>query len=91
MRFEMDIDNRTVIIELTKYFLDQDRETIARALAGAMLDIHRFVNMEILGQNEIDNLFKRSHHISKQLVKFAKHGPDGPLKVSVLNSDDEYE
>lgn len=87
----MDIDNRTVIVELTKYFLDQDKETIAKALAGAMLDIHRFINIETLGSNERQNLIVRSKNSSNELVKFAKDGPDGPLEVSALNSEDDDE
>lgn len=84
-------ENKFVIEELTKYFLEQDHAVIARALAGSMLDIHRFMTLEVLGQKEINNLIIRCKHVSKELVKFAKDGPDGPLIISIKNSEDEDE
>ncbi len=87
----MDKENKLVIQELTEYFLQQDIKVIARALAASMLDIHRFMNMDTLGPKELNNLIFRSKHVSKELIKFSKEGADGPLIVSVNNSEDEDE
>jgi hypothetical protein len=82
---------KLLIVDLTKYFLEQDREIIAKALAGAMLDIHRFLNTHKLKNEEFRNLVDRSLDLENELIEFAKNDALKPLVVSVRNGDDDYE
>ena len=76
------ITNKELIDKLHAYFLEQDPNLVAKLLAGIMLDIHRFNNLEVLSDEESDSLIERSTRNSLQLIDFARNGPQGPLTLT---------
>jgi hypothetical protein len=83
------MNNKEAIAKLKEYFLAQDRETVAYALASAMVDINRFMKLDRLPDKEVESLFRRGDIIVDQLVNFLQHGPSGDLKLVKMNSDTE--
>jgi len=83
--------NKDLLKELQAYFLKQDPQVIATALAGAMLDIHRFIKIEFLSEKEAKSLIIRSESLCDELIRFSKNGDcdSGPMQVTVLNSKED--
>jgi len=73
--------NKELVDKLTKYFREQDQETICRLTANLMLDCHRFLTLDSLEEDEIRCLHERLLHNSKELITFAKNGPKGNLRT----------
>lgn len=83
-----EMNNKEVIDNMVKYFLTQDSEQVAQLCANLMLDIHRIVNFDALEEREEECLKIRMEKNSREYVRFAKHGPDGPLKIATVRSDE---
>ena len=75
--------------KLVEYFLTQDRESVARACAGFMIDMCRIRSMSDLPEKELACLLERIDKNAQAVGKFAKNGPSGDLKVHRLNSDED--
>lgn len=73
--------NKDLIDELQDFYLEQNPKDIARALANVLIDIHRFVNIQSLGDAEKKNLIFRSKKNCDELENFAKHGPIKEFKL----------
>lgn len=81
-----EMTNKTLMAKLVAYYVSQPPELVARALAGAMLDICRIRKMSELPESELASLIERIDKNAIEVQKFAKNGPSGDLKVSVCNS-----
>lgn len=79
--------NKEIILELTKYFMQQPQELICKMLACMMIDFNRMYNVRELSEKERENLMWRIEWNIDQLNKFIKDGPDGSLKME--NADHE--
>ncbi len=84
----MNKTNKELINELEAYFITQDQKVIARTLASMMIDIHRFMNLDQLQENEFTNLIIRSKANSDSLMRFAEFGAEGIFKCTNLESKD---
>lgn len=81
------MNNKELATRLTEYLLTQDPETIALACAHFMIDLHRVRTMSDLPLDEMTCLLFRIDHNSKQLMDFAKNGPNGQFILKRMNSD----
>ncbi len=81
------ISNKEVIDRLIEYLLTQDPKIVARSLANAMIDFNRMYHLLDLPLNERNNLLNRIEKNSKEVRRFAEHGPDGDLKLHNIPSD----
>ena len=72
--------------------MQQDQETVCRALASAALDLHRVHIKNHLGHNERFNLEVRLEVMSSNLEKFVQNELNGKehekLVIHVMNSGD---
>lgn len=82
------MNNEILMAKLTEYYLSQPPELVARALAGAMLDICRIRRLSELPEDEIACLLERIDKNANEVYKFAKNGPSGDLKVHVIKSSE---
>lgn len=74
--------NKEVIDALQKYLLKHsDFETVARALAGSMIDCNRLYHMDNLEEAERERLLERIELNAKEVMRFAKEGDSRPFKV----------
>lgn len=80
--------NKEVIHKLKKYFLEQETEVVALALAGLMIDANRWDKYDKLSENEARSLHHRTHMHALSVQGFI-NGDRTKMKVSRLNSDEE--
>lgn len=80
--------NKEVIDALTKYFVTQEPETVARCLAAMMIDFNRIFYLKELPEAEKAMLNARVIANVLSLRKFIKDGPNGDLKLTKWNSGD---
>lgn len=73
--------NKQVIEKLQKYFLEQDRETVARGYANALIDINRYLNIDKLPNDEKDHLIMRSNITINEIKKLMEDGENSVLKL----------
>ncbi len=72
MSDDRDKKNKDVVDEIQAHLLKENPTTVARLAANLMIDIHRFVNMETLPEEECNCLIARSIKNSQELCDFAK-------------------
>lgn len=86
----MEKTNKTLINELQEFFIKQDPAIVARILAGTMIDMHRIMCIDSLGENEKECLLVRMKANQNELIRFAKEGPrnEKPLKYFNIESSD---
>lgn len=83
------MDNKEVLDKLQKYFLDQcDPKVVARSLASCMIDFNRLHYYDNLSESQAKNLNYRIYEMVKELHKFIKDGPDGELKIKIVNPEE---
>jgi|HubBroStandDraft_3_1064219.scaffolds.fasta_scaffold253604_2 hypothetical protein len=78
--------NKEVIDALTKYFITQDKETVARCLASMIIDFNRIFHLQTLPEEEKALLNARVIANVLSLRKFIKNGPEGDIKLYKWNS-----
>jgi hypothetical protein len=78
--------NKEVMDALTKYFITQDKETVARCLAGMIIDFNRIHHLKILPADEKALLNARVIANVLSLRRFIKNGPEGDLTLHKWNS-----
>lgn len=59
--------NEEMIDRLQEYFLKQDPSVVARMTANLLLDIIRFLTIEILTEDQAENLIYRSRYNATQV------------------------
>ena len=59
--------NKEMIDKLQEYFLKQDPSVVARMTANLLLDIIRFLTIEILTEDQAENLIYRSRYNASQV------------------------
>lgn len=74
---------------LTQYLLKQDREMVARACSGFMVDFCRIRSMNDLPEKELACLVERIDQNAKTVHRFAKNGPEGEFKVVKVSNAEE--
>ncbi len=74
-------ENKEVILELTDYFMRQEKETICLALAGMMIEINRFYNFSTLDEEEREDLMRRTRCNLEELDKFVSGGVHGEFNI----------
>lgn len=79
------VTNKQLLKDLTEYFMEQDKETVCRALAGSLLDIYRIRIIHLLPEAEALNLKARVEQNVFNLKNFAK-GVRGEFGVVMCNS-----
>lgn len=78
--------NKEIINKLTKYFVTQDKEVVARCLASMMIDFNRIFHLKTLPADEKALLNARVIANVLSLRKFIKQGPSGDLNLHNWNS-----
>jgi len=85
---EVNPTNKEVIKKLSDYYLEHDPKLIARLLANATLDLYRFYNYENLSVYQQVSLAMRNQQNAKELQKFIKDGPNGKIKLKVIEGEE---
>jgi len=76
------MENFEVIEKMSEYLLKQDPNTVCTLCAGLMVDIHRFIYIDKLPEDEAERLMQRSYRNVSQLHEFIKGGPpEEPIVV----------
>jgi hypothetical protein len=83
-----DFSNKEIIYKLKAFFLEQDFDDIAYALASTLIDLHRMVRVDELPEKEKISLSARLMMMDASLVDFVKNGPRGKFKITKPNSDE---
>lgn len=85
----MNLTNKEIIQKLTKYFLKENPEKIARLLANMIIDMNRIVYLDDLPSNEQQSLFERMKANSDELNDFINSTQLESLKI--YNLEEKYE
>jgi enhancing lycopene biosynthesis protein 2 len=81
--------NKEIIDALTEYFMDADKEVLARIVANNMIDFHRLRTVRQLPEQERECLLARMDSQEEQLIDFIKNGPKCKLKCQVVTTVQE--
>lgn len=65
--------NKEAIEKIIKYLNQQPQEVVNRICANLMIDIHRWIHINQLDQDEKNSLFFRSNKNSNELLNFLKN------------------
>lgn len=85
---ERTMTNKEAIALLQKYYMSQDKDKLAYALAGMAIDIHRWVTLDEQPTEIVESLIERWSHMNKELVKFLEEGPEGEMTITIFNTDE---
>lgn len=78
--------NKEIIDKLCAYYKEQaDFETLARALANCLVDIHRILNWSGLPKEEQECLWARMKKSDEMLTEFVKTGKGSDKKFRLVN------
>lgn len=78
--------NKEIIDALQEYYLKQDPDVIARALAALMIDLNRIMCSESLPKDEKNNLIIRMNANRNELLKFINEGEPYDFKIYNIES-----
>jgi len=80
---------KEVISKLQKYFLKQDRKTLARLCAIFAADLDKFINIADLSKQERDIFLERVYLNKKEISRFIKGDGEAEFQFDCVQSESE--